>query len=169
MFDLRDNPHKYIHFEDKEGRIFVRPDAGDKEFDAEVVAPQHFNRFVNYFDKDYRIVVSQPTHIHKEWRIVIKNGEFVTGSTYRVNGRLLSKRMSFEDDCSLIIWTVTKAAKNIDIPLFCLDVALTDYGYKVVELTSINCAGLYDCDINKVLLAIDSLDPLKANRINNGV
>ncbi|MNW03714.1 hypothetical protein D3C71_1996880 [compost metagenome] len=39
---------------------------------------------------------------------------------------------------------------------YVLDICLTPNGYKVVELNNITSSGFYDCDVTKIVFALDN-------------
>jgi hypothetical protein len=154
MFPLAELPRRkdwlYKIFGEN-SQIFVRPDSNDKAFTGEVV---HYD----LFDKWYRLanfyepgpacltIVSKPANIKAEYRLVIADREPVAGSVYKptpVAG------------CSEEVWNFAREVANSCAfnphPIYVLDIAETDKGCKVIEMGSVNGAGLYACDLRKVV------------------
>ena len=75
--------------------IFIRPDSGAKTFTGQVVYKEfldkEFDLFGNYAGKpldEIIAIVSSPKVIDTEWRCVIVDGELVSWSQYKKDGKL---------------------------------------------------------------------------------
>ena len=95
-------------------------------------------------------MVSFPIDIENEWRMVVADRKVITGSQYRkdreieISGDVDKEVVEFAEKVLQIEWQPH--------PIFIMDVCKTSSGeYKVVEIGSVNAAGLYDCDIEKIL------------------
>lgn len=131
-----------------DGKVFIRPDSNDKVFTAEVVKYDLFNSDES---KDLLCVVSRPEKIWAEYRFVISKGKVVTGSQYKDGCAVI------EDDYypqEAVVLAEQIANEWSPHPIYCLDVAETPNGFKVIECGSVNCAGLYKCDVHKVVKAM---------------
>lgn len=148
----------------KDDKIFIRPSTNDKVFNGEVVEDFRFDRW-HELSKVYEpkpellCVVSKPSIIHSEYRLVIANGKVVTGSQYKIGGMV----QSLEGMClpSLIAYAEEVASVWQPHPIFVMDVATTrDDKAHVVEIGPINGAGLYKCDIRAVVQAMAEIAEL---------
>ena len=137
--------------------LFIKPDGNDKLFAGEVLREKDFDGWRGDMkgfgvSSSTMILVSSPVQILREWRTVVFDREFLTGSLYkkRVEGEL---SVEIESDCPAdMIDYVNKVAGEYDgCRIYCLDVAETIDGFKVVEIGSLNCCGLYDCDIDLIV------------------
>lgn len=144
------------------GRCFLRPDAVTKSFPGMVVAEADFDHEMNSLEKlqhvmpEDLVVASSGRNILRETRFVVVDGEVVSGSTYGWNG---------SGDIGLPIDEASAAlARNVacrtwqpDRAYTC-DVALIehegDLKARLIELNSFSCAGLYGCDLDKVVAAV---------------
>jgi hypothetical protein len=149
----------YSKYQDFTGKIFIKSNSGAKLFDGTIVHYRHFHDAIKELghsiaDSDL-MLVSTPSRLHKEWRVVIgSDDQIVTGSQYRNDigikyspltkepNEFTAKELYRFIDCAL------NNVKWRPAPIFCMDIALTkDGGYGIIELGSINCAGLYACDM----------------------
>jgi len=149
----------YAAFE-RRGEIFIRPDSSLKLFDAERVAYEHFQRFLATMTNAEispatLVVVSEPVDLGAEYRLVFRRGEYVTGSMYRNEDRAVERRPDVPEE--VIAFGREVASRPIPglPPVYCLDVGVTADGARLVELTSINAAGYYACDLDKVVGAVN--------------
>lgn len=155
--NLKENKFYFYEKFGKEALIFVRPDSGEKTFQAQLLDLQDFDRFwengiqSSAEDNDL-IIVSTPKKINGEFRIVCSkynNGEIIAGSTYQYQGKR-----------TLIPSVPPKALefcrKVLDVgwypdSIFCIDVFQdADNEFWLGELTSFSSAGLYATDKVKV-------------------
>jgi hypothetical protein len=136
--------------------VFLRPDENDKEFTGEVVAAGAFDRWWAVANMaapppSLLCVVARPVPIEAEWRLIIADGKVVTGSQYRRRGSLCIEA-GFPDEAAAL--AEAAAAEWSPHPVYSLDVAATPDGPRIIELGSINCSGLYACDLRQVVAAI---------------
>ena len=141
-----------------DGQIFIRPDDGDKSFNAEVVATEHFEKWRDITvgmwstKPELLCVVSSPVNIAKELRLVMYDNKVWTGSLYRVGKSCIYENIDESKDKNTIIEFAESVVKEAP-PLpscYVLDVALTDDGYKIMEVGCVCCAGYYDMDLHKL-------------------
>lgn len=139
-------------------RVFVRPNTGFKSFAGQFVRQSDWAYDVEGIDKlsgvmdTTMVMVNAPIELQGEFRFVIADGRVVTGSEYRWDGKL-DVRSDFLEDCFEVAKKVAAHPWQVDIAYTC-DVAQTADGPKVVELNGFSSAGLYACDINKVVAAV---------------
>lgn len=127
--------------------LFLRPDTNDKLFVGGVYTPEDIERFLRGDMPPETLVLASPAYkIDAEWRFIMHNGKVVTGSLYREHGELFSK----EDI------TPKEFAESIPMypglpPVYVLDIALCADNYYVIETGTVNCAGFYACDLQKIV------------------
>lgn len=156
---------KIIRFGDEdffnEKVFFARPTEDTKVFTGKEFDMETWRNFVKYcftnghstvLNKDTKIQISTIKKIQQEIRFWIVKGEIVTGSQYRLGGRLLFNDVvdsSAYDYCREML----KLFQLNDA--FVMDVCLSNGEYKIVECGCINCAGFYKADMQKILFAIE--------------
>ena len=134
--------------------LFIRPDTNDKIFSGEPVSRANFHPFTvmmdQYLSEDESpmCVVGPAVDIDREWRLVMSEGKFVTGSQYR-DKKGLNSAPSVPDAAIELAEEVCR--KWTPHPIFVLDIAETSNGLGVLECGSINCAGIYEADIDKMV------------------
>ncbi len=133
--------------------VFVRPDENLKHFEAKVILESEFESFLRQSIADEtRVLVARPRALVCEWRFVIWRGAVVTGSRYSQE-RQLSLGPA-EPEARQAAEIVARDPWQPE-PIYVLDIGKTDQGeYRVVEINSINCSGLYACDLEKVVAAM---------------
>jgi hypothetical protein len=95
-----------------------------------------------------------PKKITQEIRFWVVGGKIVTQSTYR-RGSFLAYDNVVDQDA------IDFAQKMVDMfqlaPAFVIDLALTPNGWKIIECGSVSCAGFYDADMQKILMALENV------------
>lgn len=100
------------------------------------------------------VMVSAPKEIYAEYRLFMINGRFVTGSQYRRGGRPYQNAdipemvVKFAEELSF--WWVPDFA-------FCMDVADTPVGLRVVEVNCLNSSGFYKSDVSKTIQVLEGM------------
>lgn len=137
----------------QERLVFIRPDDNAKSFHGELVAKEKFEdwyRISNIYEpgKQCMTLVSEPSKIEAEYRFVIADKKVVTGSQYRLNGKLayLSK---FPIEAANLAEEIANSCEFNPHPMYIMDICKTEDGYKLMEIGSANCAGMYACDLVK--------------------
>lgn len=148
----------YELFGDKQ-RLFIKPDSNDKEFTGEVVHLKKFDvwrmtALHNETPQDTLCVVSKPQPIDDEYRLVIADGRVVAGSSYR-KGNFLDMSEGYPSDVKSFAEEVAKVWSPH--PIYCLDIATTPFGCRVIECGSLNVAGFYDMDLRPVVAAMSEI------------
>jgi hypothetical protein len=143
----------------KEGLIFVRPDSGQKPFQAQLVDIIDIDRFVeNNRDYDHSLVlVSTPKTIRGEWRFVVsRHKEIITYSTYQFQGQV-AKVPGAPEGAIKFVKRVLDVGYHPD-SVFCVDVAEdADGNFWLLELTSFSSAGLYACNKKKIVEKVSEI------------
>lgn len=165
---LPDQFHRLLSKFGEDGCLFVRPDDNKKTFTGRVVHKDQFEKWYNtevdcYEPNPYSMaVVARPQNLAVEWRFVVVEGKIVTQSSYRITPYLGAKHKEShsEEVTEGATGIAQQAAADAWQPdkAYVLDVGLTWGGeYRVVEIGSVNCAGLYGCDVVKVVDALSDL------------
>lgn len=105
-------------------------------------------------DGDTLMMVSSVKNIQREYRVWVVDGKPVTASQYKIGGRVVydgnvepSVYQYVEDLCR--DWVPHRA--------FVVDIGIVNDEYRVIETNTLNAAGLYHCDVNKLVGAIESM------------
>jgi hypothetical protein len=149
---LKDFLYKTYSRQDRD-EIFIRPDANNKTFQGGLVKHNMFNSYIaiaaDYDQKpECLCVVSRPERINCEWRFVVARKKVITGSQY-MDGNAFSVSPIYPDSAVVFVEEAIKEWQPH--PIFVVDVAATDCGYKIVEIGMINGAGFYDCDYRRIV------------------
>lgn len=156
----------------EDGLVFMRPIADSKDFAGAVFEREPLKKLWDGIDalgdeadpaglrRDTMVMISSPKNIAREYRFWIVDGRVVTGSQYKLGSRVI---YSDEIDRDVYTFAVSRVARiSVDhwnpLRAFVLDVALMrDGSKKVVELNTINAAGLYAANVGKLVEAIESM------------
>lgn len=103
------------------------------------------------------IQVSKMKVINQEIRFFIIDGKIVTASQYVMNERTIYAE-NHDEDVHAFVNDMIKIYQPAEA--FVMDIAVTPNGLKIVEINCINCSGLYDCDVQKIVMALE-------NKFNN--
>jgi hypothetical protein len=144
-------------------KFFIRPSNGYKTFPGQTIDCKDFDK--DYFsliqsygglDMDQLILVSPFKKITNESRFVIVDGEVIDGCIYMIDGEKIQERMF--DQLAL---NYVNRIKNLYEPdcAYTLDIAFIEGNkeYKILEINSLCCAGLYQIDIDKVVKSINKM------------
>jgi len=101
------------------------------------------------------ILISPLKDIIGEFRFVVCDGQVVTGSEYRWDDRL-DIRIDYPIECFDLAEKIANHDWQVD-DAYIVDVASTIEGPKVIELNSFSCAGLYACDLEKIVKSLSSV------------
>lgn len=143
--------------------FFARPSEDTKSFNGTVFERDNLiywlNQVANSGDRfglnaDTSIIVASEKEINAEYRLFIVDGQVVTGSLYRVKGKVITSEHIDQKAIDyayamMDIWQPDRA--------FVLDVALTNDGPKIIEINNINSSGFYKSDISRIVKYIDSM------------
>lgn len=142
-------------------KMFIRPTLDSKIFNGKLYSKTEWETCVKYLftegnvtsaTKDTLIQVATPKDITQEVRIWVVDGKIITQSTYRRGSFLYYDNIV---DADALIF----AQNMIDMfqlaKSFVIDVCLTDNGWKIVECGSVSCAGFYDADMQKLIMALE--------------
>lgn len=145
---------------------FVRPIDDSKYFAGRVFSPEEFHAwqhqvcnlnldFGTSLTPDTMIQVCVPKPIHAEYRFWIVGGRIVTKSLYKRGHRVV---YSPEVDERLDGFVRDAVADWQPHRAFVIDVCDTPDGPRIVEINTLNSAGFYAGDVQKIVLALEELE-----------
>lgn len=141
--------------------LFIRPCDDSKVFDGKVFNVEEWLKLKEYFKMeglvtsltdDTLIQVASPKKIYREFRFWIVNKRIITASQYKLGSSVVFSNLIDEkaaDFCE------SMANKFQLADAFIIDVALTGEGPKIIECGCINCAGFYESDPQRLLMALE--------------
>ena len=152
------NERKDYFFETfgQDNTIFIRPDSGLKMFTGTRMykeAWEELFKLVTFYDEvkdDSKVLVSSPKNIKKEYRFVISEGKVITGSSYRFGEELSSREYNNPVIYKWVEQVLTKAKWEPD-RMWTLDLADTGNQFKILEIGCFSGAGLYSCNLKKII------------------
>ena len=149
------------------GEFFIRPMEDSKSFPAEVMGKDTLVEYINDIKGigdgwspvtlDTMVAVCKPKEIQQEIRFFVVDGKISTYSSYKVGDRV---QYSEDVDRNIIDYVSSLVGFgnwNPDIA-YCLDIAVSDWEPKVLEVNSINSSGLYAIDTQKLIMSIEGLN-----------
>jgi hypothetical protein len=123
---------------------FVKQNSGYKTFTGMVM-----DKFIDpELYSDDLLMLSPVRPIEAEWRFVIHNGSTLTYSSY---GDIIS----CGDEAKSFVESVLGQVQYDPAPLWTLDICKSNGDYRVLEVNSLLSAGWYDCDVKKIVEAVD--------------
>lgn len=116
---------------------------------------EQWYKLANFYDPgpDCLAVVSSTEHIRAEWRFVIAGKRVVTGSQYRIDGMDMVAP-NCPPEAAAFADSVANATPFDPHPIYVMDVAQTDDGFRLIEIGSVCCASLYACNLGKIVDAV---------------
>jgi len=148
----------FNYFDTDEGinRLFIRPNSGKKLFTGTTVGPIWFEKEFDIikalpssnFTEDTLVVVAKQQKIWSERRFVMHENTIITSAVYG--------DYSQADDGPEVYSDLVKSNTYYPDDFYTIDVCMTENGPKIVELNSMVCAGLYDCDYEKVVKSVET-------------
>lgn len=154
---------KFGEINPSSNEFFLRPTHDGKEFPGVVMSKCHLkerqHRIIDLKLADNGSTLTEHTEvmyasikkIYNEYRYFIVDGKAVTGSRYKMGNRVIYGDTDGNIDIAQKF--ANRLSNHINHP-YVLDIALTDQGYKVIELNTLNCAGFYAIDIQKLVMAL---------------
>jgi hypothetical protein len=143
------------------GEFFVRPDRTGKAFTGRMLKAGEFEDWrrdvlsgQNAAVPDTPIMISSKKTIWAEYRCILVDGRFATGSRYKT-----SDRWSESPDVGsrIVKFVEESAAEWMPRRAMCIDVADTPEGLRIIETNSISSAGLYANDMARYVDAVDAI------------
>jgi hypothetical protein len=138
--------------------IFIRPDENNKIFAGQIVHRDHFDEFLKrskfYDPKPTTLtVVSSPVQISAEWRMVVSDGKVISGCQYAEN-RDRCLKPDLDPAAVKFAENAIQSSAFQPHPIFVIDIAQTPAGLRVIEVGSVNAAGLYACPLEPIVNAM---------------
>lgn len=159
--DLKDD-YDYYYDLFKRHDLFIRPNAGVKEFTGAVIRREHMMREIDAMEQMYNvspqsmILISTPKKIYDETRFLIGNDNIIDYSRYQINGKHKIDNWASNEAIEFVEDVLEKTSWRPD-ELFCIDVASTGSGIKIIELNSFSCSGWYGMNVEKVIQEVSGI------------
>jgi hypothetical protein len=139
--------------------VFIRPDSGKKEFTGCITNYDSLKHDVGFsvssLDPLLKVIIAPYVEIDKEWRFFVSNWNIITGCLYRIGSKHYEEYTYDKEAYTLALRATT--LYNPD-PIFVIDICKTKTGeYKVLELNSFSCSGLYTCNTNNIVQFVENL------------
>lgn len=144
-------------------KLFVRPDDNNKVFNGYVVGKDNYEPWRKTLEQGELnpvtlAVVAKPQKIIHEWRLYMNRGKYITGSQYTHFGEYFVQ--------PLVPAGIVEFAESLPVydglpPVYVLDVCIISIPreqgpmMKVMEIGSVNCAGLYEPDLGELINTIN--------------
>lgn len=143
--------------------FFIRPVSDGKAFTGYVTEWFAFDLWrrsvMSLSDEDSRqmsgdtmVMVSNPGSIYSETRTWVVKGEVVTASLYKRGGKAFA---SADVEPRIVEFAQARAREWSPNEAYCLDIADTPDGLKIVEVNCLNASGFYQADMLKLVVAIE--------------
>ena len=154
--------NKDFYFNALGDTCFVRPDHGDKSFTGSVISSKtskhDLKRYIFERPLQEMILLAPTRDIEQEYRFVVVRENIVAGSIYKTKKRGHLEFYEKELKKGNAAWTYAQDIINnhySPCTAFTIDICLTGGDFKVVELNSFSHAGLYKCNIKKIVEAFE--------------
>lgn len=141
--------------------IFIKPDADTKEFPGEVMKGCEFTPWYTKMkdsgylnENNFGVVISSAKTLGCEWRVVVVDGEISGYSLYRQWQRVMPERHILPEVQQLVLDAHERFAPA---PVYVMDVCQLGDEFKIIEYNTFNSAGLYACDVGKIIDDINAL------------
>jgi hypothetical protein len=184
IYPLRDLPRIIETYKNQE--VFIRPLDGYKTFSGGVFGKKVGARRLSddlkdlmrdtMWMKDPLVLIASVRKIAYECRFVVVDNKIVSGSFYMKNDKIFEEECIKNDENAELFEYAEAIVERLsktdlyygDIErAYTLDIAAVTCGsdilrwtrkeHKVVEINSFSCAGLYACDTNKIVQAINEV------------
>jgi hypothetical protein len=144
--------------------VFIRPNADSKAFSGRVFFKKEFQswrkKLIKMSTEDplngkTEIIISAPKEIYSEFRLFVIDNKIITASQYKLGARVITSDVVDQD---IIDFGKKCIADWVPDRAFVLDVARTPEGCKIVEVNCINAAGFYAADMQKYVMAFETME-----------
>jgi hypothetical protein len=145
--------------------FFVRPCEDNKAFAGQEITKTKFlewqktindnNNILSKLNNETEITIAPYKKISKEARMFVINGEYITGSYYRMGGKVFFEEIKYGDP--IIKYTQEMIKRYNPAKAFVIDIALIEDEFKIIEINNINSVGLYEANVNKFIEGIMNL------------
>lgn len=144
----------------KDALIFIRPDSGEKDFQAGLLDLIDLSKFVDNHQESLHdlVLISTPKNVKWEGRFIVsRKKEIIAQSTYRFQGQttiIPSVPPKSIDFCKELLNNVNYIPDSV----FCLDLCEDNDGnYWLMELTSFSSAGLYATNKKDIITKVSDI------------
>jgi len=141
---------------ERDGRIFIRPDSGYKEFSGQILARPHHDEFVKNWvlgdgnlTPDGLTVISTVKEVTGEWRFFVGPEGVICGCTSKENNQNCFKP-GVDPSAKELADKIANHTWRPD-PLFVVDICKWGGEYYLMEINSFSCSGLYCCDAEPIV------------------
>jgi hypothetical protein len=131
--------------------MFIKENKGYKSFTG-CVYDEMAKYEISKLDKATLLLVAPKKEVDAEWRFVISDSKILTFSQY-------GSRIHPSDDGAVefVNMVVNRCLWAYDpAPIWTLDVAISNGRYYVLEVNSLLSAGWYNCEVEKIINAVDT-------------
>jgi len=146
--------------------LFVRPVEDTKAFTGMVMSCYDLHDWLQSISmieeeefsplhRNTEIMISSAKPILAEYRLFVVDGKVVTSSLYKQGNQTLYREDADDD---VLEFAAEMINKWQPATAFVLDIARTDWGLKVIEINTINSAGFYAADVQKIIMALEELE-----------
>jgi hypothetical protein len=153
--------HKFFYYGifGNESLIFIRPDSGQKPFQAQLIDLIDIDRFleINKNIEHELVVISCPKNIRGEFRFVVSSKkEIISHSTYRFQDQVC-KIPAVPVGATKLVKEILEVGYYPD-SVFVMDVCEDhDNNYWLMELNSFSSAGLYACNKTDIVKKVSEI------------
>lgn len=156
IIKIKDN----LNYKDK--NFFIRPCEDDKAFSGKIIYIDDFKNWQkkvleindknSKLNEETEITISSIKNIINEVRLFVIDNKVITGSYYKFGNKIKYLEILNDDP---VIKYAEKIMQNYEpARAYVLDIALTDKGFKIIEINNINSSGLYNSNVCKLVDAI---------------
>lgn len=139
-------------------KVFIRPSSGSKSFTGKVVKNSEWDKVLRelkfHNDPETLVIVASPANITHEWRIVVADNKVITASLYKENDKMVRSNKVPIEVLNYAQGVLDSVKYNPDF-VWTLDICKAEDNFKVLEVGSFSCAGLYACDPELIINAVN--------------
>jgi len=137
-------------------KLFIRPDSGIKPFAGEVITRAEFKDRIEFLSSltDDKVYVSSYKPIDREWRFFARKNKIITGSLYMVNYNIISDS-NYDQEAYDLACIIANIGYHPD-PIYSIDICKSNGLYYLIEINSFSCAGIYNCNIDKLIKEVSA-------------
>jgi hypothetical protein len=141
--------------------FFARPCEDTKTFSGQLFIKDSWDEFVKNslgsghtttLNADTAIQIASLKEIQREVRVWIVKGQVVTASQYRLGTQVIYSECT---EPYILDYAREMAKVYQPAEAFVLDVAMTDKGPRIIEVSCINCVGFYRADMSKLINSLE--------------
>lgn len=107
------------------------------------------------YSEDMLVVVAPERRIEAEWRVVVAEGQVLTASQYKQDGKP-SYQSELPDAVQTLAETIAACEWQPD-PIWMLDLCWADGAAHVLEINLFSCAAFYQCDLAALVKAASKI------------